>query len=460
MTAKVDKNTTKNDDKTDKADKKSPKGKAFSESELLDFDPTALQTEVVGEEEKEDENEKYFELYNYITANRSQLDPQEYVSEELSCRFYAINGQFLIDFLESTNFNKISQKNPILKIFNEASTTEFENIINIMIKNNFIKRVVPITINKKKYNSSETIRVNFAPAQHQKYDPDGLYALLLQQQSTYDLMKSVVIVVGILSVCCFKIWPIILRILLWWLLLFTTVFLISAIVIHLLSKILFTLMCLRGYSFMPNLLDDDIGFFETFSPILGHGGEHQKRWALERAIQIKAREKLGHNEHTSKVNSNNNNNNNEDGNKQQKQVAISPTEQIEDDKNNTNTNNTNNNDKNNTNKNNSKKKQDPNLLLSLTELRAKYTQANNIFYTWQAGLFAFVIFFIAGAIGAYNMGFFDPEMVPDFLVNNNEMRYYFPAIAATSSNNDDKNNEFDSNDSHEFVGEKGEEVSL
>jgi len=57
----------------------------------------------------------------------------------------------------------------------------------------------------------------------------------------------------------------------------------------------------------------------------------------------------------------------------------------------------------------------------------------NILPTWQAGVIAFFLIFLAGAILAYHLGLFDPENVPDFVVNNNEMYCYFPAIVATST---------------------------
>ncbi len=63
-------------------------------------------------------------------------------------------------------------------------------------------------------------------------------------------------------------------------------------VFHLISGPLFFVIGLRGLYFMPNLFDDEVDFFDTFSPLFGYGGEHQQRWREEREAQRAARIRL------------------------------------------------------------------------------------------------------------------------------------------------------------------------
>lgn len=385
-----------------------------------------------------DQLDPIFDLYIAIVNNQSKLNPQEYVSEELSRRFVCVSGQILSTFLQNDlDFAILSKSTPSLSQFIDSTPQTYHDAITTMIAKNYFKRVVPLAVNKKRYGANVTIKLNFAPKDLQHYDDDGLYAFIIQPQAQYALVKSLGIVGGVIAIACFKIWPVILRIILWWLLLFTTVFLLTSIAVHLLSKILFTLMCLRGYSFMPNLMDEEIGFFETFSPILGTGGEHQRRWALEREIQVRARQKLGLGKK-------------DVAKKEDEGIAATTLGDDDGEK------KTDNGTK--TTKPASSKSTEPSTASTTTKDDGKLViPPVNVFHTWQAGLFAFIIFFILGGIGAYNMGFFDPEMVPDFLVNNNEMRYYFPAIAATSSDDDGVGG--DDYAKTEYL-ERGEEISM
>lgn len=64
------------------------------------------------------------------------------------------------------------------------------------------------------------------------------------------------------------------------------------IVFHVVSGPCFFIIGLRGLFFMPNLFDEEVDFFDTFSPLFGYGGEHQQRWREEREAQRAARLRL------------------------------------------------------------------------------------------------------------------------------------------------------------------------
>ena len=85
------------------------------------------------------------------------------------------------------------------------------------------------------------------------------------------------IVFGIISLCLFPVWPLNLKLGIWWILVMILVLLILIIVIRI---VVYTTGFIFGYDiwFMPNVLNDNTGLFVSFSPIVAYHKRTDDEW--------------------------------------------------------------------------------------------------------------------------------------------------------------------------------------
>ena len=180
---------------------------------------------------------------------------------------------------------------------------------------------------------------------------------------------------GALALCMIQIWPLWLKIAVWWC---SVVFLVTFGVLVVVRLILFVLMWIvgfRGIWLFPNLFDDNQTFSGSFQPIFGKGDpvyieedSDEEFWEHQRKKQSKAKSKDSSNDKGSA----------EAVSKDKDKLAAPPS--------------------------------------------------------WQFGWVNIVIIFGIGAIACIKMGMFDGDNVPDFVAKRDDLQYYFKSLAPPDVN--------------------------
>lgn len=99
------------------------------------------------------------------------------------------------------------------------------------------------------------------------FDESGYFAWIYEGDKTVSHLMTTALVVGFFFCVCFQIWPTFLRVFVWYLsvsLLLFILFLISS------RAFLFLCVWIVGYEvwFLPNLFDEQLGFYESFKPVI------------------------------------------------------------------------------------------------------------------------------------------------------------------------------------------------
>lgn len=103
-------------------------------------------------------------------------------------------------------------------------------------------------------------------------DEDDDYLLWILPPSNTELYtKTAAMLIGALFMCMIKIWPLWLKIGVWWVSLIMLICMLSLIVIRLFLAAIFTVIGFRGIWLLPNLLNDDVDFLDAFTPLFGQG---------------------------------------------------------------------------------------------------------------------------------------------------------------------------------------------
>jgi len=230
---------------------------------------------------------KYLPLAEWMRSKDSRLKWTEGIIMNFGRRIECFRGQQVLDALMNANFKNHSS----LSSYASATRDELIATLDAMITEGFFTRVVALDIAKRPAaDAPQELRVQLD--EEKTFDVDALFMWTFESKSSAPLFKALGSIALVIFVCCFKVWPIWMRIVVWWLSLILLVTLLTMIVFHIVSGPLFFVVGLRGLYFMPNLFDEEIDFFDTFSPLFGYGGEHQLRWREEREAQRAARERL------------------------------------------------------------------------------------------------------------------------------------------------------------------------
>lgn len=96
-------------------------------------------------------------------------------------------------------------------------------------------------------------------------------------------MYSALLVVFTLFITLIKVWPIWLKIAIWWLSLITLTSMSSVIVIRLIVYCLFWMVGVRDIWLLPNFLDDAAPFEELLTPLFGRGYKVEQKLAQKKA---------------------------------------------------------------------------------------------------------------------------------------------------------------------------------
>jgi len=211
---------------------------------------------------------------------------------------------------------------------------------------------------------------------HGPFEEDGLFTWVYEGSKTKLYLMCAGMLIGALGICMIQIWPLWLKIGVWWC---SVTFLTTFGVLCVVRLILFVLMWIvgfRGIWLFPNLFDDNQTFAGSFMPIFGKGDP----------IVIEEDSDEEYWEHMRKKKKDKS----EDG-KEPKVVYKKKSEQDKD----------------------------------------KPPEGN-----FQFGWINVMLIFGLGAIVCVKLGLFDGDNVPDFVAKRDDLEYYFKSLAAPEPAND------------------------
>lgn len=113
-------------------------------------------------------------------------------------------------------------------------------------------------------------------------DVDTAYMWLIEPSSTRLLMQSVGLICFCLFITCIHIWPLWLKIAVWWCSLIMLISMTSIMLVRLVVTACVWVVGFRGIWMLPNLFDDDIDVLEAFSPLFGIGQREEARLQRKR----------------------------------------------------------------------------------------------------------------------------------------------------------------------------------
>jgi len=204
------------------------------------------------------------------------------------------------------------------------------------------------------------------------FEEDGLYTWVYEGSKTKLYLLTGLLLLGALGMCMIQIWPLWMKIGVWWC---SVTFLTTFGVLCVVRLGLFILMWIvgfRGIWLFPNLFDDNQTFAGSFMPIMGKGDP----------IIIYEDSDEEYNEYMRK--------------KSKKKGDDSKGEETKNGK---------------------------------RVVRKKESEATDE-PSWQFGMVNIFIIFGLGGLWCMSMGFFDGENVPDFVAKRDDLQYYFKGLAA------------------------------
>jgi len=213
----------------------------------------------------------------------------------------------------------------------------------------------------------------------QPFEEDGLFTWVYEGSKTKLYLMCAGMLIGALGICMIQIWPLWLKIGVWWC---SVTFLTTFGVLCIVRLILFVLMWIvgfRGIWLFPNLFDDNATFAGSFMPVFGKGDpvvveedSDEEYWEHMRKKKKKSDEAESKDGEPKKE-------------KKKSEGGDKPPESA-----------------------------------------------------FQFGWINVMLIFGLGAIACVKMGLFDGENVPDFVAKRDDLEYYFKSLAPPEPANDTK----------------------
>jgi len=293
----------------------------------------------------------------------SGLKTKEAVQYEKRVEYF--KGSKLLDVLLGPKFKALAKRNKLdaLEKRPEAAKQAQE-----LLKQGFFHRSQRVTHAHTRRWELELVNGPF--------DEEGLYTWVYEGSKTKLYLMCAGMLLGALGLCMIQIWPLWLKIGVWWC---SVTFLTTFGILCIVRLGLFVLMWIvgfRGIWLFPNLFDDNQTFAGSFMPIFGKGepalvdeDSDEEYWEFQR----KLKKKKGDSEKDKS----------EDDKKKPKEKA--------------------------------EKKEEP---------------------AFQFGLINIMLIFGVGAIMCLKFGLFDGDNVPDFVAKRDDLEYYFKSLAPPEPVND------------------------
>ena len=167
-------------------------------------------------------------------------------------------GSKLIDALLSPKYKgKVAQKVPV------ASRAEAAKLGQDLLRMGYVHRSQRVTHAHTRRWELELVNGPF--------DEDGLYTWVYEGSKTRLYLYCAGMLAGALGLCMIQIWPLWLKIGVWWC---SVTFLVTFGILSVIRLVLFCLMWIvgfRGIWLFPNLYDDQQTFAGSFMPVFGKG---------------------------------------------------------------------------------------------------------------------------------------------------------------------------------------------
>lgn len=188
----------------------------------------------------------------------------------LNKRFSYFRGKDFIKLVQENRHRFIKQ----LTSFNISLTSTdnkeiLSSITTLLTQNSLIFPAFKHSSDKLKYPSK--LEVDSSELSSKFQIEDGKFYCInhevpIKQNSIIYLLLVITIII---SFTLFPLWPLNMKLSIWWILLFIIILLILLIVLRI---ILFFIGCFFGYDIMlfPNILTDEVGIYKSFFPIVGY----------------------------------------------------------------------------------------------------------------------------------------------------------------------------------------------
>jgi len=152
-----------------------------------------------------------FHLAEWLRSKDSHVETSDGVALQFGKRVELFYGKHVLKAIADANIKKF----PLIKDYADATQEELTAAFNEMLERSYFKRVEPMEVKKKRFDAEHATRV--ALHQDQSFDTDGMYMWIMERNEKWAMAKAMGIIAVVIVVCCFKIWPIWLRICSWWL---------------------------------------------------------------------------------------------------------------------------------------------------------------------------------------------------------------------------------------------------
>jgi hypothetical protein len=155
---------------------------------------------------------KYLPLAEWMRSKDSRLKWTEGIIMNFGRRIECFRGQQVLDALMNANFKNHSS----LSSYASATRDELIATLDAMITEGFFTRVVALDIAKRPAaDAPQELRVQLD--EEKTFDVDALFMWTFESKSSAPLFKALGSIALVIFVCCFKVWPIWMRIVVWWL---------------------------------------------------------------------------------------------------------------------------------------------------------------------------------------------------------------------------------------------------
>lgn len=166
-------------------------------------------------------------------------------------------GKMLVKFL-------MKKKHPALPpIADKAAAME---LCKRLIRGQFFHRSERVVTHQKRL-----LTLKLHSTQPFNFSEGGIFTWVYQGSKRKIYMYSALMMFGLLMMCLIKVWPLWLKIAVYWCSLVLLITQLSLIAIRLVAYVLCWLVGLRGYWILPNMFNDDLEIYEAFTPLFGKG---------------------------------------------------------------------------------------------------------------------------------------------------------------------------------------------
>lgn len=202
------------------------------------------------------------EKFAHWIRNNSSLDSYSGVTRDRRIDFF--RGDEFVDALVSKRCSK--------KKFTPSPLNRQQamRIGDAMLKQQFFHQSEQL--NHPKKTDDDAIKIIPNQKTNRMVDEDeAVYTWLVTASHTRVYIMSALLLLSAIFLCVFRVWPLPLKIFVWWCSLILLITLSTLFVIRLIFAALFWIVGFRGLWLLPNLFNEEIDTMDTFTPLIGYG---------------------------------------------------------------------------------------------------------------------------------------------------------------------------------------------